>query len=209
MCTEYFSPCLYHGMYLIIAIINLHTDEFLSYHTLASLVAQKVKNLLQCRRYGFSPWVRKIPLEKGMVTHSSILAWRIPWTEGPGGLQFMGLQRFGHNWVTNTFTFLAKPTSTWACKWQRIYAVYFFVFLHQKSYLENKRFLLLRWINEWLIDLIYVTTSLFTHPSFSQSRPSCWLHNNKALKSSSQLLFSFSGTHQQSHTSKPSKKMQR
>ena len=37
------------------------------------------------------------PLEKGMVTHSSILAWRIPWTEGPGGLQSIGLQRMGHD----------------------------------------------------------------------------------------------------------------
>ena len=36
---------------------------------------------------------REDPLEKGMVTHSSILAWKIPWTEEPGGLQFMGLQR--------------------------------------------------------------------------------------------------------------------
>ena len=36
-------------------------------------------------------------LEKGMATHSSILAWRIPWTEEPGGLQFMGLQRVGHD----------------------------------------------------------------------------------------------------------------
>ena len=40
-----------------------------------------------------------------MVTHSSILAWRIPWTEEPGGLQSMGPQRIRHNWVTNTFTF--------------------------------------------------------------------------------------------------------
>ena len=42
-------------------------------------------------------WVRSLgwkdPLEKGMATHSSILAWRIPWTEEPGGLQYMGLQR--------------------------------------------------------------------------------------------------------------------
>ena len=45
------------------------------------------------------------PLEKGMVTHSSILAWRIPWTEEPGRIQSMGLQRVGHDWVTNTFTF--------------------------------------------------------------------------------------------------------
>ena len=45
------------------------------------------------------------PLEKGMATHSSILAWRIPWTEEPGRLQSMGLQRVRHNWVTNTFYF--------------------------------------------------------------------------------------------------------
>jgi len=37
------------------------------------------------------------PLEKGMATYSSILAWRIPWTEQPGGLQSMGLQRVGHD----------------------------------------------------------------------------------------------------------------
>ena len=37
------------------------------------------------------------PLEKGMATHSSILAWRIPWTEEPGGLQAMGSQRVGHD----------------------------------------------------------------------------------------------------------------
>ena len=37
------------------------------------------------------------PLEKGMTTHSSVLPWRIPWTEEPGGLQSMGSQRFGHD----------------------------------------------------------------------------------------------------------------
>ena len=41
-------------------------------------------------------------LEKGMATHSSILAWRIPWTEEPGRLQSMGWQRVDHDWVTNT-----------------------------------------------------------------------------------------------------------
>ena len=49
-----------------------------------SLVVQMVKNLMQ------ETWVRSLgqeyPLEKGMATHSSILAWRIPWTEEPGGL---------------------------------------------------------------------------------------------------------------------------
>ena len=43
---------------------------------------------------GVDPWVRKIPsLEEGMATYSSILAWRIPWTEGPGVQQSMGLQK--------------------------------------------------------------------------------------------------------------------
>ena len=40
------------------------------------------------------------PLEKGMATHSSILTWRVPWTEEPGGLKSMGLQRVGHDLVT-------------------------------------------------------------------------------------------------------------
>ena len=44
----------------------------------------------QCRRHRFDPWARKIPPEEGMATHSSILAWRIPWTEEPGGLWSTG-----------------------------------------------------------------------------------------------------------------------
>ena len=43
------------------------------------------------------PWVREDPLEKGMATHSSILAWRIPWTEEPGGLQFTRSQGVRHD----------------------------------------------------------------------------------------------------------------
>ena len=41
-------------------------------------------------------------LEEEMAAHSSILAWRIPWTEEPGGLQSMGSERVGHEWITNT-----------------------------------------------------------------------------------------------------------
>ena len=47
------------------------------------------------------PLGREDPLEKEMATHSSILAWRIPWTEEPGGLQSMGSQRVRHDWLTN------------------------------------------------------------------------------------------------------------
>ena len=51
-----------------------------------------------------------------MATHSSILAWRIPWTEEPGGLQSMGLQRVRQNWATNIFTFTIKRKHWWS-KW--------------------------------------------------------------------------------------------
>ena len=43
-------------------------------------------------------------LEEEMATHSNILAWRVSWTEEPDGLLSMGLQRAGHNWVTNTLS---------------------------------------------------------------------------------------------------------
>ena len=52
------------------------------------------------------------PLEKGMASHSSIPAWKIPWTEEPGGLQSMGLQRIGHNW-TRTHSPLTQGKKRW------------------------------------------------------------------------------------------------
>ena len=51
-------------------------------------------------------------LEKGMATHSSILSWRIPWTEEPGGLQSMGLQRVGQDWATKTHAHTHTHTHT-------------------------------------------------------------------------------------------------
>ena len=64
------------------------------------LVAQSVKNppAIQETRVQSLGW--EDPLEKGMATHSSILAWRIPWAEEPGGLQSVGLQRVRHDLVT-------------------------------------------------------------------------------------------------------------
>ena len=63
----------------------------------ASLVAQMVKNPPAMRE----TWVQSLgwedPLEEGMATHSSILAWRIQWSKEPGGLQSIGLQRAGHD----------------------------------------------------------------------------------------------------------------
>ena len=71
----------------------------------ASLVAQMVKNppVMQETQVWALSW--EDPLEKRMATHSSILAWRIPWTEESGGLQaYGGLQRVRRSWVANTFT---------------------------------------------------------------------------------------------------------
>ena len=62
------------------------------YHR-ASLVAQMVKRLPTMREMQIQSLGREDLLEKEMATHSSILAWRIPWTEEPGGLQSMGSQR--------------------------------------------------------------------------------------------------------------------
>ena len=64
----------------------------------ASPVAQMVKICLQCQRSGFDPWVGKILWRREWTTHSSILAWKIPWTEKPGVLQLMGRQRVRHDW---------------------------------------------------------------------------------------------------------------
>ena len=70
----------------------------------ASLVAQMVKN----PPVMLETWVQTLgpeaPLEKEMATHSSILTWRIPRTEEPGELRFMGSQRVRHDQVTNTHT---------------------------------------------------------------------------------------------------------
>ena len=67
----------------------------------ASLVAQMVKRLPAMGE----TWVRSLgredSLEKDMATHSSALAWKIPWTKESHRLQFMGSQRVGHNWVTS------------------------------------------------------------------------------------------------------------
>ena len=92
--------------------LGKHPREWIGYPLLYSwvfLVAQMVKNssamwetwVWSC---GFEPgFSRENPLEEGMATHSSILAWRIPWIEDPGGLQSMWSQRAGQDWATRTF----------------------------------------------------------------------------------------------------------
>ena len=77
-------------------------SEFWS-HLDQTTVVEVVKNLPAVQEIWVRSLGREDTLEDGMATHSSILAWRIPWTEEPGGQQSMGSQRIGHNWTTNTF----------------------------------------------------------------------------------------------------------
>ena len=61
------------------------------------MVTQMVKSLHATQEIQVQSLSQEDSLEKEMATHSSILAWKIPWTEEPGGLQSMGSQRVGHN----------------------------------------------------------------------------------------------------------------
>ena len=65
-------------------------------------MVQMVKNLPATRETWVQSLGQEDPLKKEMATHSSILAWRTPWTEEPGGVQSMGSQRVGHDRATFT-----------------------------------------------------------------------------------------------------------
>ena len=102
-----------------------------------SLVSQMVKCLPTMRE----TWVRSLgqedPLEKEMATHSSSLAWKTPWTEEPGRLQSIGLQRVGHDWATSlhfigissfmqSYSFAKSPAH-----WE--YISFFYTDFHKKA----------------------------------------------------------------------------
>ena len=75
----------------------------------ASLVAQTIKNLPAMQETQVASLGGKDPLKKGMATHSSILAWRIPWTQEPGS------HRIGYDWGINAFTFTLLCRCPWRC----------------------------------------------------------------------------------------------
>ena len=82
--------------------LGISSGEGIGYplqYSWASLVAQMIKNLPAMWETWVWTLAREDPLEEGTATHSSLLAWRIPWTEEPGGLQSMELQRVGHDWA--------------------------------------------------------------------------------------------------------------
>ena len=107
--TPVAPPHLPQPQLLSLNIIQRCFKPFFFFFLPCSLVAQTVKNLPAWREtqeihVRLLSW--EDPLEMGMATHSSILAWRIPWTEEPWGLQSMESQRVRHDWAT---TLSCKP----------------------------------------------------------------------------------------------------
>ena len=98
---------IYQGN-LFISLYNIKASHLGYFYrscikTRASLLAQMVKNLPAVQETWVQTLSQKDPLKKGVATHASILAWRIPRTKVPGGLS-VGSQRVGHNRATNTHT---------------------------------------------------------------------------------------------------------
>ena len=86
-------------------LIDLIHFEGLLFFFVCLFLAQMITNLPAIQETQVQSLDQEDNPEKGMTTHSSILAWRIPRTEEPGGLQSMGSQRVRHDWATNTSTF--------------------------------------------------------------------------------------------------------
>ena len=85
---------------------------------MSSLVAQTVKNLPAIWETQVWSVDWEDALEKGMATHSSVLAWRIPWTEEPGGPQSVGSQRVAHDWAANTHSCLHNVDQSLPIDWK-------------------------------------------------------------------------------------------
>ena len=93
----FFHSNLFYCVDFLLNVLN----HILKGYVWVSLVVHMVKCLLAMRKTWVQSLDWKDPLEKEMATHSSTLAWKIPWMEEPGRLQSMGLQRIRHDWETS------------------------------------------------------------------------------------------------------------
>ena len=101
-------------------------------------VAQMVKSLPAMQETRVRSLCQEDHLEKGMAIHSSILAWRMPWTEETGGLPSMGLQRVRHDWANNTKLYIIHThthanTHTCICAHTLLNSEFFFLFFPQTA----------------------------------------------------------------------------
>ena len=126
---------------------------------------QMVKNLPTMQETGIWSLHWEDPLEKGMATHSSILAWRILGPKEPRGLQSMGSQRVRHDWVTNTCIISTMFINT--------------IIGGQKS-CEPKSCLIQTLIEKSNITVIHPANAV--HPLYSRHWPRCRLHNREQIE---------------------------
>ena len=92
-----FPSCGDSGTQACLSLFSFSFELFILYWGIADPVAQRLKRLPGMRETRVQSLGQEDPLEKEMATHSSTLAWRIPWMEEPGRLQSTGSQRVGHN----------------------------------------------------------------------------------------------------------------
>ena len=149
-------------------------DYFVSYG--ASLVAQTVKNLPVMKE----TWVRSLGqeylLQKGMATHSSILAWRIPWTEEPGGLQSMGSQRvrlsnfhFHSSHFCSLHTFIPMTISKKNFECDKLSKWRIFVYVDQAFWGQHKQAYFINWLWKRLrSSLLYFSSLLVPRVQWCQ-----------------------------------------
>ena len=104
-CVLRLSPNNIHIHGSISTVLVILSNSCIIFHGIISL--SLVAQMVRCLSAMLETWVRSLgqedPLKKEMATHSSILAWKIPWIEEPGRLQSMGLQRIRQHWVTLLF----------------------------------------------------------------------------------------------------------
>ena len=104
----------------------------------ASLMAQWWRLCLPMQETQVQSLSQEDPLEKDMTTHSSILAWKIPWAEKPGGLQCMGLLGLGHEWAQHTHTQSFPVTFAQASlSFQNIFLPVKLVFLSLQTWIKG------------------------------------------------------------------------
>ena len=108
LCPTFFLLIIFSNFPLLsLHFSSFPSNSFCQIHW-ASLVALLVKNLPAVQETQVRPLGQEALLEKGMATQSSVLAWRIPWTEEPGRLQSMGSQRVRHDWRTKHMQFFVQ-----------------------------------------------------------------------------------------------------
>ena len=136
----------------------------------ASLLAQTIKNLPTVQETWVQSLGQEAAPEKGMATQSSTLAWRIPWTEEPGGLLSMRLQRVGHDWGSNTSTSMCS----WALLPSRALLCCFFPFKATllRSDWQPKKFLHVMYATCWVWRYKYTYEIITTIKTFDLPIPS-------------------------------------